>query len=133
MSTEILVPFSLTPGGGILVTQDPNVQINQHLISLVGTQPGERVMQPTYGVETGDYVFSPQDETVSTQLVNDVSSAINAWEPSVIVQSIIPQSDSANFGSVNVKVEFAQGAVALFSQTQTATILVGGTVVSDNT
>jgi phage baseplate assembly protein W len=131
MSQEILMPFGLYPGGGVVTTKDPNVQVEQHIASLITTQPGERVMISQYGVATSRYVFEPNDETISTQLVSEVTAAINTWEPNVIVKTVTPVPNSSVYGIANVQVEFAQGTTALLGQTYTATVLVGGTVVGD--
>lgn len=133
MSQEIQTPFSLYPDGGIVVTQDPNLQIQQHITSLVTTQPGERVMLPSYGVDTSKYVFSPNDETISAVLINETTAAINTWEPNVLVQGIAPIINDSDDGIANIQVEFAQGTTALLGQTYTATILVGGSVIGDPT
>lgn len=131
MSVEIQTPFSLYPNGGIVVTADPNLQIEQHITSLVTTQLGERVMLPNYGVDTTKYVFSPNDETISAVLINETTSAINTWEPNVLVEAINPVVNESDTGIANIQVEFSQGVTALLGQTYKATILVGGTVVGD--
>lgn len=136
MSQEIQMPFGLYPGGSVVQTEDPNVQAQQHITSLVTTQPGERVMQPAYGVDTSALMFSPNDNTISAILVNDVTVAINTWEPSIVVQAVRPVPtgiNSSDVGAANIEVDFAQGSQALLAQTYTATILVGGTVVGDPT
>jgi hypothetical protein len=131
MSVEIQTPFSLYPDGGVVVTADPNLQVEQHIASLVTTQPGERVMLPSYGVDSSKYVFSPDDETISALLINECTAAINTWEPNVVVKGITPIPNIASEGIANIEIDFAQGTTALLGQTYTATILVGGTVVGD--
>jgi phage baseplate assembly protein W len=131
MSQEIQTPFSLYPDGGVIVTADPNLQIQQHIASLVTTQPGERVMLPSYGVDSSKYVFSPNDETISALLINECTSAINTWEPNVTVTGIAPIVNNSDAGIANIQVEFSQGTTALLGQTYTATVLVGGSVIGD--
>jgi Bacteriophage baseplate protein W len=125
------MPFGLYPQGGVMVTEDPNLQTQQHIESLITTQPGERVMLPKYGVNSGRYVFSPNDQTISAILVNDVTTALNNWEPSVNVLAIRPTPNSSIYGIANIEVDFSQGTTALLAQTFTATILVGGSVIGD--
>lgn len=132
MSTEILVPFALSPSGGIAVTTDPSTQTAQHVDSLISTRPGERAMLPAYGVDLAGRLFGNQDE-VAAMVVNDVTLAMQQWEPSIVVTSVqaAPNTDQVT-GLVQVEVDYLQppnsipgGAPA----PSTATVLVGGTVI----
>lgn len=132
MSTEIQMPFAIGPDGVIVHTENPDLQTQQHIEALVTTQPGSRVMLPTYGVPTMPMVFEPGNQVVTNQLVNDVKVAMSTWEPNVIVQDIRPiPSEINDYGTSSVEIDWVQGAIAAFSQINTATVLVGGTVVSD--
>jgi len=134
MSTEILQPFQLTSSGGIATTTDPGVEAVQHVTSLVSTNPGERVMVPGYGVALAALVFAPNDDLVTQTIESDVINALAAWEPSIIVNSVSPApSLDPNQGVAMVNVDFQAGATpgAPGASVQTATILVGGTVISD--
>ena len=131
MSTEILYPFGLSATGGIAVTTDPNVQASQHVNSLISTRPGERVMVPTYGIDLAGQVFGDPDE-VADAIVNDVTTAMQNWEPSVTVKSVstAPGFDPAT-GLVQIEVDYVTPATGISSPTSvsTATVLVGGTVI----
>lgn len=134
MSQELLTPFQLTPSGGIAVTTDPNVQAEQHVTSLVSTNPGERAMLPGYGVALAALVFAPNDPVVTTTIEQDVTNALASWEPSIVVNSVSPAANSdPNEGVAMVNVDFQAGATpgAPGASVQTATILVGGTVIAD--
>jgi phage baseplate assembly protein W len=135
VSTEILMPFQLTASGGVAVTESPYTQAQQHVTALVSTNPGERVMLPGYGVALEALVFSPNDDVVAATIQSDVTQALAAWEPSITVNSVTPAtSTDPTTGVAMVNVDFT--AVASPSQPgtqlQTATILVGGTVINDS-
>jgi len=128
------MPFEVNASGAVMITLDPDVQTEQHLESLVTTQPGARVMMPSYGVDTISRVFAPGDEIVQADLVTEVQQQVSLWEPNVNVQSITPiPSLIGEYGTSSVAIDWVQGAVSAFTQVQTATILVGGTVISDVT
>lgn len=134
MSTEIRYPFQLTPSGAVATTQDPSVQAEQHVTSLVSTNPGERVMMPGYGVSLAALVFSPNNLAVAATIQADVTKALAAWEPSIIVNSVSPAAgQDPTTGTAMVNVDFQAGAQpgAPGAGTQTATIEVGGRVVID--
>lgn len=135
MSTELLTPFQLTPSGAVAVTTDPGVQAQQHVTSLVSTNPGERVMLPAYGVPLASLVFASNDPVVVATIEQDVTNALAQWEPSIIVNSVSPaagQDPSQGVAMVNVDFQAGATADAPGASVQTATILVGGQVISDD-
>jgi uncharacterized protein len=132
MSTEIVVPFGLAPDGSIATTTDPNAQVQQHIEALIATSAGERVMLPTYGVGVANVVFAPNDDIVVADLSNRINAAMATWEPTVNIVNIgIVEIPGDPAGSAGVEIDWTSTAVqqSASSGVQTATILVGGTVV----
>lgn len=133
MSQEIAQPFQLTPSGGVAVTTVPSQQVQQHLQSLVSTNPGERVMQPTYGVALANYVFSMDTGATAVMVSNDVSAAVAKWEPAVNIQDVRTLISDTSLGLLSIDVDYSPGSPSVSaspSVVQTAVLLVGGDVVS---
>ena len=136
MSIEIAIPFSLDKGGRIATVTNPNAQISQHVKSLVGTEPGERVMMSAYGVPLKQYLFEPNDTQVSQLITTDVQVAVATWEPGLVVNDIepIPNVDGDGVSSVEVNYSRAgspNSPIVDISPTKTAIIRVGGKVVPE--
>src|ERR1700689_1171826 len=133
MSIEIAYPFRLNGQGQVVQTNNPAVMQGQHLRSLISTQPGERVMMPGYGVNIVRKVFAPISEVVTVTLINDILSACKTWEPNINVTSVNPSPASDPMeGTIALTVDWTTGNVTgNASGVQTATILVGGTVIED--
>lgn len=68
--------------------------IHESLYILLSTDPGERVMQPTYGCGLKTQIFEEINETAVTVIVDLVRRAILFFEPRVLVESITVDSDS---------------------------------------
>lgn len=84
-------PLVKTPRG--LLAQKNNVeQIKADLLQLLLTNPGERVMMPTFGTPLKDLLFEPNDETLKTIALNMISESILTWEPRIVVQNISVQA-----------------------------------------
>lgn len=136
MSSEIVIPFSLTPSGSVNITTDPAVQTEQHIKCLCATEPSERVMMPTYGVPLRNAVFAPDDSAIITSMQSFVDTAIRTFEPSVVLQSVtaIPIAGDPD-GSMQVEVNWVSAVPTNPSAAAvtTAVILVGGTVVESGT
>jgi hypothetical protein len=127
MSTEIVVPFALDKYGNVATTSDPAAQAMQHVTVLVDTEPGERVMQPNYGVPLKEYIFEPDPTTVTKQISQDVKTQMAIWEPTIVVLNVTPHS-SDSFGVANVEVDFELNPNSS-PDVFTATVEVGGTVI----
>ena len=62
---------------------DGAASIRQAILLLLSTEPGERVMRPTYGCSLEHLVFSPNDETTAGLVIHYVRRALETWEPRI--------------------------------------------------
>lgn len=62
--------------------------IRSDLLALFLTNPGERVMLPSYGLALNKFIFEPNDPTVTEAVREAVIQAINRWEPRITVDQI---------------------------------------------
>lgn len=131
MSVQFTQPFALTASGSVATTSDPNVIAETRVQSVIGTYPGERVMQPDYGVNLPGYLFSPNIINETDLLVSDISTQLNRWEPSITIDSITPVTTQSDIGLSEVNVEFTISNDPTLTPAQVATVLVGGTVVNN--
>jgi phage baseplate assembly protein W len=87
-------PAELLPGrqsrGGLGVSATGKIalvegaaSIRQALMLLISTQPGERVMRPTYGCSLQHLIFGPNDETTAGLVIHYIRRAVETWEPRV--------------------------------------------------
>lgn len=85
-------PLEKTPRG--LMAQSRGVdQIKADLLQLLLTNPGERVMLPTFGTPLRELFFEPNDPTLETEAQTMIAEAISTWEPRIEVQNIAITSD----------------------------------------
>jgi phage baseplate assembly protein W len=108
MPSEIAVPFALTPEGSIAVETDPDRQISSHIKVLVGTNPGERVMLPGYGVPLASLLFEQDNDLVEEDIRDLVVAALGTWEPGAFVTRVTPEYDNDGYGMATVNVEFTR-------------------------
>ena len=73
---------------GLLRTQDGIEQIKSDLLALLLTNPGERVMLPTFGTPLNSLIFEPNDSVISKAARDMVINSISTWEPRIAVQEI---------------------------------------------
>jgi hypothetical protein len=90
MSTFLGAPYPITkhPRGLLYTAKGANV-LKADLLSLLLTNPGERVMLPTFGTPLNKLVFEPNDQEIINQAEEMILNAIKLWEPRVVIQNII--------------------------------------------
>jgi phage baseplate assembly protein W len=67
---------------------DDVAAIKSDLIQLLLTEPGERVMFPSFGTGLRGFLFEPSDPTLSEAIRERVIQAISIWENRVVVTRI---------------------------------------------
>jgi phage baseplate assembly protein W len=105
-NVEIRVPFAIGPSGGISTTIDPVVQAAQHLISIIGTSPTERVMRPSYGTAVQSALFDADDPSEQSMLASEIRDAARTWAPNLEVLSVESRSIGSNDGRLEFAVQF---------------------------
>lgn len=84
---------------GFFHTQSGIDQIKSDLLILLLTNPGERVMLPTFGTPLRRLVFEPNDTTLQMTARDMIISAIEMWEPRIVVDAI--EVGGADLDSLN--------------------------------
>lgn len=85
-------PIEQTPKG--LMAQKTGVdQIKADMLQLLLTNPGERIMLPTYGTPLHKLFFEPNDPVLALKAKKMIAESIAAWEPRVEITNIQVTSD----------------------------------------
>lgn len=95
MPVAMMLPFRVGADGSIGTTGNPAVQVRQRIVTVVGTEPGERVMMPNFGVPMVDAVFETGAGIVANELTQLTLRQMAMWEPAVVVQDVQPVLDDA--------------------------------------
>jgi uncharacterized protein len=74
--------FGISATGSIAMV-DGVASIRQAVILLLSTEPGERVMRPTYGCSLEHLIFGPNDDTTAGLIIHYVRRALETWEPRI--------------------------------------------------
>lgn len=80
--------------------------INQSLAILLDTSLGERVMQPDYGCNLKEFLFEPQNSTLTTYMEDVVRTAIVYHEPRIKVNHIHIETDQQVEGRLLIDVAY---------------------------
>lgn len=81
---------------------EDSLLIRQSIIQILLTEPGERLMRPTFGSGLMSRVFENNDPILESILQAEVFSAIGRWEPRAIVRGVdMARKDSTITITVN--------------------------------
>jgi uncharacterized protein len=62
--------------------------VRQSIEAILDTEPGERVMMPTFGCGLRRYLMAPNTVATRTAIAKDVSESLGQWEPRIRVTSV---------------------------------------------
>ncbi len=80
-------PPQIGAQGGIALTRARN-EIEQAMLIILGTAPGERVMRPAFGCRLHELLFAPNNVQTAAQARRYVSEALGMWEPRIRVDEV---------------------------------------------
>ncbi|MCX4695762.1 GPW/gp25 family protein [Streptomyces sp. NBC_01408] len=89
------VRFPLRPRGaggggeaGALAWVGGEALIRQSIETILDTEPGERVMRPSFGCGLRRYLMTPNTAATRTALSEEISEALTRWEPRIRVTEV---------------------------------------------
>ena len=70
--------------------------INQSIMTILGTVPGQRLFRPTFGSGVYNLLFEPMNANTAAAIKNSVIIAISRWETRIVIMNSIVYPDVAN-------------------------------------
>ena len=91
---------------GRLQMVDERASVRQAIFLLLSTQPGERVMRPTYGCAIHRLTFAPNDDTTAGLAIHYVEHAVRRWEPRVELLEVDATRDPERATRLDVRLRY---------------------------
>jgi Bacteriophage baseplate protein W len=63
-------------------------KVRQSIAIILDTEPGERIMRPTFGCGLRRYLMKPNTTATRALIQRDVAGALRLWEPRIEAQSV---------------------------------------------
>ncbi len=74
--------------GSLLYLSGPD-KVRQSIWIILDTEPGERIMRPTFGCGLRRYLMKPNTSATRALIQYDVQQGLALWEPRINVQSVL--------------------------------------------
>jgi uncharacterized protein len=81
-------PYPVAPSGGDLLFEEGAEKVRQSIWIILDTEPGERVMRPTFGCGLRRYLMKPNTTATRALIQHDVQRALATWEPRIDLSSV---------------------------------------------
>lgn len=99
-------PVSVDGAAGRIKMSSNEENIEDSVRIIIGTRPGERVMEPEFGCGIWKYSFETLDYTTLYAMKNEVESALIRWEPRITDIQAEVSDEKAGEGLLFIHVSF---------------------------
>lgn len=91
---------------GRLAWSSGEENVRESIRILLLTEPGERIMREEYGCGLRRYLFEPNTPTTRQLMRERITSAIERWEPRVLVETVEVDPDPDDARVVHIAILF---------------------------
>ena len=96
------LPVQIDPNDGYALNKTYAEMVTQNLKMLVLTAPGERIMDPEFGVGIRNYLFEPNYSLTHEEIDLKIKSQVNKYLPFLDVKTVILGPDDIEAGNPNL-------------------------------
>ena len=103
------LPLNQITEGGFSLTKTIAENVQQNLKNLVLTSPGERIMNPDFGVGLRNYLFENANEGLYSTISSRLHSQVQSYMPFLDIEDVYigPHDDAgANQNTLNVVITY---------------------------
>jgi hypothetical protein len=101
------LPLMRDSGDGYTLIKKFETMIKQNFKMLILTVPGEKVMEPTYGVGMKTYLFNNFNDNTYTEIDSKIREQVRAYMPFIKIQEISFGSSSQDMNLLGVSIRYS--------------------------
>lgn len=101
------LPIIRDSADGFAVIRDFPALVKQNLKMLLLTIPGERVMDPEYGVGLKTFLFEAFTENTYSKMDDAIREQVGIYMPYVTIEDIMFGAADQDFNVLNVSIKFS--------------------------
>jgi phage baseplate assembly protein W len=129
MSGSLFVgwPLDVPHSGGSLDYSADSQCLREALWNVLMTNPGERLMRPSFGAGLSQWVGQPNTQSTRQLIASSITTAIGTWEQRVALSDVDVAIDPNDAARVLITLSYAaRGSVAAPPEQLTLTLTLGG-------
>tara|TARA_R110000824_G_scaffold363947_1_gene552286 strand:- start:4611 stop:4979 length:369 start_codon:yes stop_codon:yes gene_type:complete len=101
------LPLARDSGDGFRLLKSFERMVRQNLKMLILTVPGERVMEPLYGVGLKRYLFENATQDTYTEIDQRIRQQVNTYMPYVKIQNIKFGASDMDRNQLGIAIKFS--------------------------
>ena len=98
-------PPRIGPQGGMAMTSERN-ELEQAILIILATAPGERVIRATFGCRLYELVFAPNNSQTAARAQRYVEEALGMWEPRINVKEVNIRPDLKDTSRLLIEIDY---------------------------
>tara|TARA_Y100000592_G_scaffold45373_1_gene71989 strand:+ start:28833 stop:29201 length:369 start_codon:yes stop_codon:yes gene_type:complete len=105
-SLSVKLPITRDSADGFTMIKDFKTLIRQNLKMLVLTAPGERIMEPTFGVGARQYLFENFNDTIYEEISANIRSQARRFIPAIGIRQINFNNNEVNPNLLGISIVY---------------------------
>tara|TARA_R100001163_G_scaffold61745_1_gene51971 strand:+ start:1426 stop:1794 length:369 start_codon:yes stop_codon:yes gene_type:complete len=106
-SLGVKLPIARDVGDGYEMIKSFKTMIKQNFKMLLLTHPGERVMEPEFGVGLKKYLFENFNESVFSKIERDILNQTSIYIPVIQIKEISFGASDPDNNKLGIRIEYA--------------------------
>ena len=87
------LPISTDPLDGYMLNKTYEEVVTQNLKNIILTAPGERIMDPSFGVGLRNFLFEPNISPTRSEILQRINRQVNRYMPFLEIEALIIAPD----------------------------------------
>jgi phage baseplate assembly protein W len=108
---EMAQPFRVDATGAIAQDQDPMMWGRNHILAILLTNAGERVMRPNYGVGIYRMVWENDTPLIENQMITAANQQLAIYEPNIQIMELEFVQQPEYSGVMELQVAFTVAGI----------------------
>lgn len=104
IGSGVAFPMGINPRGGIRESRSEG-KVRQAILTILGTQHGERLMRPNFGANLRSLVFAPNNKATANLAQFYIEEALRTWEPRIHLDEVAVKNDNIQ-GRLNIEIRY---------------------------
>ena len=106
-SISVSLPLAIDSGDGFKMIKTIKSLVKQNLKMLLLTDPGERVMEPEFGVGRRRYLFLNFDQSVYAEIETNIKKQIATYMPIITIKRIVFDTSAQDANKLGFSLEYS--------------------------
>ena len=112
-SLNVKLPITRNDIDGFTMIKDLKTLLNQNLKMIILTNPGERVMDPNFGVGINSYLFENFNNKIYNDIRNRVRDQVARYLPVITIDSITFDGNNEDQNLLGISISYSIPSIGI--------------------